>query len=59
MPKRGTSKKVDLKGEKDCWHPYSLQSLNPRRFAVVAGQILRGKCELILTRTPARVQHSH
>ncbi len=50
MPKRGSKKAFAIKGEKDCWHPYSLQPLSPKRFAVVVGKILRGKYELISSR---------
>ncbi|MBD3258147.1 hypothetical protein GF377_06915 [candidate division GN15 bacterium] len=41
---------------KDCWHLYSLQHLTPNRFANVVGQILRGRNELITTRTRSEVK---
>ena len=59
MPKRGSRRKFALKGEKECWHPYSLQALSTRRFTVVVGRILTGRYELIPPRADRQIQHSH
>jgi len=55
MPKRECEEKLVLKGEKECWHPYSLQALSPKRFRVVVGKILKGHYQLIPPRAGTRV----
>ncbi|RKX25632.1 MAG: hypothetical protein DRP47_09495 [Candidatus Zixiibacteriota bacterium] len=47
MPKRKIERKFASLGEKDCWHPYSLQMLQPSKFTMVVGKILRGRYLLI------------
>ena len=47
MPKRKEPEKFAPKGEKDCWHPYSLQLLTPTRFTAVVGKILVGQYDLM------------
>jgi len=32
---------------KDCWHPYGLQGLSPKKFIVVTSLILKGKYGLL------------
>lgn len=36
-----------LPGPKECWHPYSLQSLRPEEFSSVVNSILRGDNRLV------------
>jgi hypothetical protein len=45
MPKR---KVIPYQREpfKTCWHPYSLQELQPRRFGHVVAQIIAGRMTL-------------
>ena len=50
MPKRKEPEKFASKGEKDCWHPYSLQILSPSKFTQVVGRILIGQYNLIQSR---------
>ncbi len=58
MPKRKVVASLAKKGEKKYWHPYSLQGLQPKKFTAVVGKILRGKYELISTKTHGRIQPS-
>ncbi|MEA1980560.1 MAG: hypothetical protein U9N54_06265 [candidate division Zixibacteria bacterium] len=55
MPKRKEPEKFAQLGNKNCWHPYSLQMLSPTKFTLVVGKILRGKYELIRTKNDKRV----
>lgn len=32
---------------KDCWHPYGLQGLSPKKFVFVTSMILKGKYGLL------------
>lgn len=50
MPKRIEEKKFASLGEKDCWHPYSLQMLQPSKFTHVVGKILKGRYMLVSSR---------
>jgi len=50
MPKSKDDKQFASLGEKDCWHPYGLQVLSPRKFSTVVGKILRGNYMLISSR---------
>ncbi len=54
MPKRKEPEKFALKGDKDCWHPYSLQVLSPSKFSVVVGKILGGQYGLLVSRAGKR-----
>jgi len=56
MPKRIEEKKFANLGEKDCWHPYSLQMLQPSKFTNVVGKILRGRYMLVSSRINRSVQ---
>ncbi|MFQ5452556.1 MAG: hypothetical protein ACE5D6_00005 [Candidatus Zixiibacteriota bacterium] len=47
MPKRKENEKFAILGEKDCWHSYSLQMLQPSKFTIVVSNILSGKYNLI------------
>lgn len=47
MPKRKEPEKFAPKGEKECWHPYSLQILTPSKFTAVVGKILIGQYDLM------------
>ncbi len=51
MPKRKEPEKYANLGSKDCWHPYSLQILSPAKFSNVVGKILRGKYELVSSKS--------
>ena len=55
MPKRKEAETFAAVGVKDCWHSYSLQSLAPNKFALVVGQILKGRFALINHRAENRV----
>ncbi len=50
MPKRKQTEKFASSGEKDCWHPYSLQVLTPSKFTAVVGQIMQGRYMLLSSR---------
>ncbi len=50
MPKRKDPEKFANRGEKDCWHPYSLQFLSPSKFDLVVGKILGGQYDLLVPR---------
>lgn len=50
MPKRKDPEKFANRGEKDCWHPYSLQLLSPAKFNLVVGKILDGQYNLLVPR---------
>lgn len=50
MPKRKEEEKYASLGEKDSWHAYSLQTLQPAKFSLVVGNILKGNYTLIVTR---------
>jgi hypothetical protein len=39
------------RGEKDCWHPYSLQSLTPLKFVKVVDKVLSGRYRLIILKS--------
>ncbi len=56
MPKRKEPEKFAKRGEKNCWHPYSLQFLSPSKFNLVVGKILGGQYDLLVPRTE---KHSH
>jgi hypothetical protein len=47
MPARKDVEKYASMGNKDCWHPYGLQGLNPEKFALVASRILKGSFNLL------------
>lgn len=59
MPKSNDDKQYAPMGEKDCWHPYGLQSLSPNKFSAVVGKILRGNYMLISSRYIRGVQQTH
>jgi len=50
MPKRKEVEEFATLGEKDCWHSYSLQMLQPSKFTSVVGKILSGKYTLIISK---------
>jgi hypothetical protein len=43
MPPRKEKERFATVGEKDHWHPYGLQSLNPEKFSRIVTRILKGK----------------
>ncbi|MBU8932387.1 MAG: hypothetical protein KOO62_00120 [candidate division Zixibacteria bacterium] len=57
MPKRITDRKYASLGEKDCWHPYSLQMLRPSRFTTVVGKILSGRYLMVSARISRGLQN--
>ncbi len=59
MPKRKEEPKFAQLGEKDCWHPYSLQILSPRKFATVVGKIMNGRYDLVSGRLIRGNQQYH
>ena len=50
MPRRKDEDTYAEKGEKDCWHSYSLQVLTPSKFSSVVGKILTGRYNLLVSR---------
>lgn len=50
MPKRKEEEQFATLGEKDCWHTYSLQMLQPAHFSKVVSKILDGNYSLVVTR---------
>ena len=50
MPKRKEEEQFASLGEKESWHAYSLQMLQPAKFSLVVGNILKGNYTLIVTR---------
>ncbi|MEA2030337.1 MAG: hypothetical protein U9N55_01915 [candidate division Zixibacteria bacterium] len=56
MPKRKIKRKFASLGEKNYWHPYSLQMLQPSKFTIVVGKILRGRYSLVSERIDRRLQ---
>jgi hypothetical protein len=50
MPKRKEPEKFADKGEKDCWHTYSLQMLQPSKFNFVVSKILNGQYSLVISK---------
>ncbi|KAA3633854.1 MAG: hypothetical protein DWP97_08260 [Calditrichaeota bacterium] len=50
MPKRKEEEKFANLGEKECWHAYSLQMLQPAKFNLVVGEILKGNYTLLVTK---------
>lgn len=57
MPKRKLLPRHEsLVGEKDCWHPYSLQMLSPAKFGSVVSRILNGRYTLIHAKGPESAQ---
>lgn len=50
MPKRKEPEKFAVKGEKDCWHTYSLQMLQPTKFNYVVSKILNGQYSLVISK---------
>ena len=59
MPKRKEPEKFAWKGEKDCWHPYSLQILSPSKFTEVVGRILGGQYGLVKSRNEREVSANY
>lgn len=49
MPKRKEPVKYARTGEKECWHTYSLQMLQPTKFSTVVGKILKGRYSLVIS----------
>ncbi len=47
MPRRKEPIEYAEAPVKDCWHPYGLQGLSPRKFAFVTSMILKGKYGLL------------
>ena len=50
MPRRKNTHTPIKKTEKDCWHLYSLQALDPSRFVKVVQRVMTGRYRLISTR---------
>lgn len=50
MPKRKEKETFADTGNKECWHSYSLQVLQPTKFSSVVGKILSGNYTLIVTK---------
>lgn len=47
MPPRKEKEEFAVVGEKDHWHPYGLQTLNPEKFGAIVTRILKGKFYLL------------
>ena len=56
MPKRKEDEQFADRGEKDCWHAYSLQMLHPTKFSLVVGNILKGNYSLIVSKLQKDLQ---
>jgi len=54
MPRRKEAEQYAVVGEKDCWHLYGLQALAPSKFALVVGNVLKGRYWLINPKVPDR-----
>lgn len=51
MPRKKAVEQMPVRQSKDCWQLYGLQAMSPNKFAVVVGQILQGKGQLVNART--------
>jgi hypothetical protein len=55
MPKRKEAEEFAELEAKECWHAYSLQSLNPAKFSQVVAKILAGNYGLVNNKFDKRV----
>jgi len=59
MPPRKEKEVFAELGEKDHWHPYGLQGLNPDRFGNIVTNILQGKFNLLKLRLKSELRPDH